>query len=178
MLQGTNSIDTRIQFTTHYLQDIAINAKLNDITRGVVQDINQLCQCGLSAERITESAFQCFENSDQQVTFRARLHGASQVTSSQLVAYLETFVAQTDSTIAVQHLCLDVDNSCPVVINSFGDPQCTSKTTADSTTAIIGGVVAVIVVMILAVTVIIIIIIVAFITRSRSARSSIHQDVG
>ena len=167
-----------IQFTAHYLQDITINAKLNDITHGVVQDVNQLCQCGLSTERITEGAFQCFENSDQQVTFRARLHGTSQVTSSQLVAYLETFVAETDSTIAVQHLRLDVDRSCPVVINSFGDPQCTSTTTADSTAAIIGGVVAVIVVMILAVTVIVIITIVAFITRSCSAKSFIHQDVG
>ena len=157
---------------------MAINAKLNDIPHGVVQDINQLCQCGLSAERITESAFQCFENSDQQVTFRARLHGTAQVTSSQLLTYLETFVSQTDSTIAVQGLRLDVDRSCPVVINSFGDPQCTSTTTADNTAAIIGGVVAVIVVMILAVTVIIIITIVAFVIRSRSARSSIHQDVG
>ena len=145
-----------IQFTTHYLQGITINAKLNDITHGVVQDINELCQCGLSAEHITKGAFQCFENSEQQVTFRARLHGTAQVTSSQLVAYLEIFVSQTDSTIAVQHLRLNVDRSCPVVINTFGDPQCTSTTIANNTAIVSSGVVAVIVIIILAVTVIVI----------------------
>ena len=127
----------------------------------MVQNINQHCQCGLSAECITEGAFQCFENSEQQVTFRARLHGTSEVTSSQLVAYLETYFAEVDSTIAIQGVRLDVDKSCPLVINSFSDLQCTTATTSDSTTtmaaqsdntaAIIGGVVAVIVVVTIAV---------------------------
>ena len=165
------------------MQGIATSAKLTDITNEVVQNINQRCQCGLSAEGITEGAFQCFENSDQQVTFRARLHGTAQVTSSQLVAYLEIFVSQRDSTIAVQGLRLDVDRSCSVVINSFGDPQCTTATTSDSTTtvaaqsdtvAIIGGVVAVIVVV--AVTIIIVALIAVFVTRSRRAKFSVHQD--
>ena len=50
-------------YSKYYLQCIATSAKLNDIVDGVVQNINQLCQCGLSAERITEST------SEQQVTF-------------------------------------------------------------------------------------------------------------
>ena len=108
-------------YSKRYLQGIATSAKLNDIINGVVQDINQLCQCGLSAERITESAFQCFENSEQ-VTFRARLRGTGQASSSQLIAHLQTFVAQADSTIAVQGVHLDVDGSCSIVVNSFGDP--------------------------------------------------------
>ena len=124
------------------MQGIATTAKLNDITNEVVQNINQRCECRLSAEHITDGAFQCFESSDQQVTFRARLHGTAQVTSSQLVAYLEIFVSRTDSTIAVQGLRLDVDRSCSIVINSFGDPQCSATSpssltmfTSDSTTA-------------------------------------------
>ena len=160
----------------------------------MVQIINQRCQCGLSVECILEDAFQCFENSDQQVTFRARLCGTAQTNTSLLLEHLETFVSQTDSTIAVQGVRLDVDSSCSVVINSFGDPQCTITTTSDSTAAspsvttpmttldstttvvsqaIVGGVVAVIVVV--AVT---IIAIAAMITRSRRAKSSVHQDVG
>ena len=150
----------------------------------MVQIINQRCQCGLSAECITEGAFQCFENLDQQVTFRARLSGTAQTNTSLLLAHLENFVFQTDSTIAVEGVRLDVDSSCSVVINSFGDPQCTITTTLDSTTtmaaqsdtaAIVGGVVAVIVVV--AVT-IIIIAIAAMITRSRRAKFSVPQDVG
>ena len=83
------------------MQGIATSAKLTDIANAIIQNINQHCQCGLSGESITDGAFQCFENSDQQVTFRARLHGTAQVTSSQLLAYLEIFVSQADSTIAV-----------------------------------------------------------------------------
>ena len=183
----------------YHLQGIDRNAKLNDITNAVVQIINQRCQCGLSAECITEGAFQCFENSDQQVTFRARLCGTAQTNTSLLLAHLETFVSQTDSTIAVQGVRLDVDSSCSVVINSFGDPQCTITTTSDrtaaspsvttlmttsdstttmaaqsdNTAAIIGAVIAVIVVV--AVT-IIIIAIAAMITRSRRGKYSVPQD--
>ena len=150
----------------------------------MVQNINQRCQCGLSAECITEGAFQCFENSELQVTFRARLCGTAQSNTSLLLAHLETFVTQTGSTIAVQGVRLDVDSSCSVVINSFGDPQCTITTTSDSTTtvavqsdtaAIVGGVVAVIVVVAVAV---VIIAIATLITRSRRARFSVPQDVG
>ena len=137
-------IDHDIFILEYYLQGIDRNAKLNDITNAVVQNVNQRCQCGLSAECITEGAFQCFENSDQQVTFRARLCGTAQTNTSLLLAHLKTFVSQTDSTIAVQGVRLDVDSSCPVFIHSFGDPQCTITTTSDSTAAIIGGVVAVI----------------------------------
>ena len=182
-------------YSKYYLQGIATSAKLNDIINGVIQDINQQCQCGLSTERITESAFQCFENSVQQVTFRARLRGTGQASSSQLIAHLQTFVAQPDSTIAVQGLRLDVDGSCSIVINSFRDPQCTTAspsvitpmTTSDSmatmtpqsdnTAAIIGGVVAVVIAMTLAAT-LAIIAIVAFVTKSRKRQFTIHQNVG
>ena len=157
-----------------YLQGIATSEKLSDIADAVVQNINQLCQCELSVEYITESAFQCFANSEQQVTFRARLHGIAQVTSSQLIAYLGTFVFRTDSTIAVQGLRLDVDSSCSIAINTFGDPQCpTATTTSDSTAVIIGGVIAVIVVVVVAVTVIVIAIAVI---KSRRASFSLYQD--
>ena len=165
------------------MQGIATSAKLNDITNAVVLNINQHCHCGLGAEYINEGAFQCFESSEQQVTVRARLHGTSQVTSLQLLSYLEIFVARSGSTIAVQGLRLDVDSSCPVVINYFGDPQCSVATTSDSTTtgaaesdtvAIIGGVVAVIVVV--AVTVIIVALIAGFVTRGHRAKFSVHQD--
>ena len=149
----------------------------------MVQNINQLCQCGLSTEYITESAFQCFPNSEQQVTFRARLHGTARVTSSQLIGYLEAFVSRTDSTIAVQGLRLDVDSSCSIAINTFGDPQCTTTTTTsesiateaalpDNTAAIVGGVVAVIVIVV--VTVIITIAIVVM--KSRRGSFSLHRD--
>ena len=146
----------------------------------MVQNTEQLCQCRFSAEHITGDAFQCFANSEQQVTFRARLHGTAQATSSQLLTNLETWVAQVDSTIAVQGVRLDVDNSCPLAINSFGDPECAEDVTLttepaqlDSSGAIVGGVVPVLVVIILAVTLVVIAILV---TKNRRAGFSIDQD--
>ena len=140
----------------------------------MVQNTEQLCQCRFSAEHITGDAFQCFANSEQQVTFRARLHGTAQATSSQLLTNLETWVAQVDSTIAVQGIRLDVDNSCPLAINNFGDPECaTEPAQLDSSGAIVGGVVSVLVVITSAVTLVVIAILVI---RNRKAGFSIDQD--
>ena len=142
-----------------------------DIIDAVVQNTEQLCLCGLGVQHITEKVFQCFANSEQWVTFRATLHGTTQATSSQLLTNIETWVAQTDTTIAIQGVRLHVDRSCLITISTFGDPECATvvptsnsdegTSTAEpaqsnNTGAIVGGVVTVLVVIILAVTVIVI----------------------
>ena len=109
------------------------------------------------------------------MTFRARFHGTAQVTNSQLIAYLGTSVFRTDSTIAVQGLCLDVDSSCSIAINIFGDPQHAITTAFDSTAAMISGVIALIVVVIVVVAVTVIII-ANSVFRSRRTSLSLYQD--
>ena len=141
----------------------------------MVQNTERFCQCGLSAERITDYAFQCFPNSDQQVTFRARVHETAHATSSQPIEDIQQWV-NTGTSIAVQGVRMNID-ICPVAISSFEDPQCLDEmsqpttpsemTTSDSTTtdtalldttdntaAIVGGVVAVILIFAMTVTVI------------------------
>ena len=156
------------------MQGIARDTKLRNITNAVVRNINQLCQCGLSSDCITESTFQCFQNSEQQVTFRARLHGTTPPSISELLGHLRTFVSQTGSTIAVQGVSLDVDSSCPVAINTFNDPGCLPPTIApsDNTAAIIGGVVAVVVVM-----AVVIIVFAILVANHHRTKLSTHQDV-
>ena len=155
----------------------------------MVQNIDELCQCGFNAEYITDYAFQCFPNSDQQVTFRARLHETAHATSSQLIKDIEQWVNRGTS-IAVQGVRVNVD-ICPVVIYSFEDPQCldemsqpttpsemmpsTEKALLDTTAAIVGGVVAVMIGLILAVTVIVIAVLV---TKNRKYKYPTDQDVG
>jgi len=143
------------------MQGVATNAKLNDITNVVVQNTEQLCQCGLSADHITEDAFQCFANSEQQVTFRARMHGTAQATSSQLLRNIETWVAQMDSTIAIQGVRLHIDDSCLLAISTFSDPECTTvaPTSIFDNVALFAGTIAggvVIVLVALAMTIIVI----------------------
>ena len=152
----------------------------------MVQNTGRLCQCGFNAEYITDYAFQCFPNSDQQVTFRARLHETVHATSVQLIQDIEQWVNRGTS-IAVQGVRINVD-ICPVVITSFEDLQCldemsqpttpskmmpsTETALLDTTAAIVGGVVAV---MILAVTVIVITVL---LTKNHKYKYPTDQDVG
>ena len=174
------------------------NAKRSDIIAAVVQNTESLCQCGFDAEHITEDAFQCFPNSDRQVTFRARLRETTHATSIQLIEDTQQWV-NTEIPVAVQGVRVNID-ICPVAITSFQDPQCpeatqptfdttqtnsTMLTTSNSTTtetallyttvAIVGGVVAVMIVLILAMTFIVIAVLV---TKNRKNKYSIDQDVG
>ena len=139
----------------------------------MVQNTERLCQCGFNAAYITDYAFQCFPNSDQQVTLRAKLHGTAPTTSSQLIEGIQQWV-KTGTSIAVQGVRMNID-ICPVAISSFEDPQCldepTSQSDFSSTAAIVGGVVTV--VLIFAVTVIII---AALVTKNRKYKYSIDQD--
>ena len=160
----------------------------------MVQNTERLCQCGFNAEHITEDAFQCFPNSDRQVTFRARLRETTHATSIQLIEYIQQWV-NTEIPVAVQGVRVNID-ICPVAITSFQDPQCpeatqptfdttqttsTMLTTSNSTTtetttaAIVGGVVAVMIVLILAMTFIVIAVLV---TKNRKNKYSTDQDVG
>ena len=119
------------------------SAKLSDVIAAVVQNTERLCQCGFNAEYITDSAFHCFPNynsvpnsvpnSDQRVTFRARLHETVHATSVQLIEYIQQWVNTTEISIVVQGVRLDID-MCPVVITSFRDPQCPETTQSTSVT--------------------------------------------
>ena len=97
----------------------------------MVQNTERLCQCGFNAEYITEYAFQCFPESDQQVTFRARLHETAHATSVQLIQDVEVWV-NTGTSIAVQGVRINID-MCPVVISSFEDPQCLEEMSQPTT---------------------------------------------
>ena len=147
----------------------------------MAQNTERLCQCGFNAEQITDYAFQCFSNSDQQVTFRARLHGTAPATSSQLIEDIQQWL-NTKTPVAVQGVRVNVD-TCPVTITSFEDPKCldvttqstSNSTTTDNTVAIVGGAVAVILILILAVTVMAIAVCV---TKNRKYKYPTDQDVG
>ena len=115
------------------------------MTTTVQENAENICQCGFSLQHISDSAFECFSNPDE-VTFRARLQGTAQASSSQLVNYIEQW-STTDVTIAVQGLRLRVDSSCSIAISSFSDPECETEqqqqpTSGSNLPAIIGGAVA------------------------------------
>ena len=114
------------------------------MTTTVQESAENICQCGFSLQHISDSAFECFSNPDE-VTFRARLQGTAQASSTKLVNYIEQW-STTDVTIGVQGLRLRVDSSCSIAISSFSDPECETErqqpTSDSSLPAILGGGVA------------------------------------
>ena len=109
--------------------------------------------------------------------FRAKLHGTAQATSSQLLTNIVTWVAQMDSTIAIQGVRLHVDSSCLIAISTFSDPECTrvapTSNSALTAGAIVGGVVVILVILAVIITVISVLVI-----KNRKAGSSIAQVKG
>ena len=113
--------------------------------------MDEVCQCGFSSANFRNvgitAAFQCFEKSPTTVTFRGEIGAALRANTSQVISYMEQWVA-TNPTIVVQNTRLRIDSSCNVKIDSFNDPECDSMTSTmndgskSNTAAItVGGVV-------------------------------------
>ena len=113
--------------------------------------MDEICQCGFSRETFqnvdTTAVFQCFDISPTAVTFRGEIGVALTANSSQVISYMEQWVAM-NPTIVIQSSRISVDGNCNVKINSFNDPECGSMTstmsdgsatTSANTGAIVGG---------------------------------------
>ena len=90
------------------------------------------------------------------MTFRARLHGTAQVTSSQLLVYIEQWKAR-GVTIAVQGVRLSVDRACILGVSAFDDLECEVPSSVNA--AIIGSVVAVAVLLIVVAGIVIVVVV-------------------
>ena len=136
-----------------------------------MEELNELCQCGVSSDNIDGALFHCFDPSSLYVTYRARLSGTPETDGQTLVSYLENWVSGGPS-ISVQSILMRIDSDCPV---TFNDAECAetpvsqSSTSTDNTAAIIGGVVAVVV------TVPVLIFALALVWRGCHGKLSIHK---
>ena len=139
-------------------------------------EIETLCQCGFTIQHLSDSEFQCLTDLSE-VTFRARLHGTAQATSSELIGYIEQWIAGGGS-ILVERVRHFTDSTChPVEISGFSDPECgttTDDTRSDNSAAIIGGVVvAVVLIIAIAISVIVIVILVL---KNRRASITLQKE--
>ena len=87
--------------------------------------MDDLCQCRFSGKTFhdTTATFQCFNNSPTAVTFRGEIGSTMGAYSSQVISYMEQWVA-TSPTIVVQSSRLRIDGDCNVKIESFNDTEC------------------------------------------------------
>ncbi len=158
-------------------QTVDADAKLEDIRNQLQDKADGLCSCGLTPQHITLEEFRCFSSSDK-VTYRARLRGTASATSTEILGYLEDWIASGTASVVVQRVRLDIDSSCsPVVINTFDAPECTGGETSSSdkadnssVTAVIGGVFTLL--LIIAITVIVIVVCLVLRRRRRASKST------
>ena len=137
--------------------------KIEAVTSGITSGVDELCQCGFTHDTIHNTGFQCFDESPTAVTFRAEIMALPTANISQLLGYIEQWVATQPSILVVDSI-LSIDSSCTVAIDNLNDPECneTTSTTTDSpnttdttdstdtTTSLIGGIVGGIVAMLIA----------------------------
>ena len=155
-----------------YIQNNA-NGIINDVTTELTKAIQGLCGCGFNHDHISNSFVQCFSESPQQITFRAKLNQTSQSSTVDLVLYIEQWITNLGS-LVVQGTLLQLNSTCPLVIaDQFVASECplpltmvqpTTETTAppvnsqsDNTGAIVGGVVALVLGLALIIAVVIIV---------------------
>ena len=124
------------------LQINSTEQTLGDITSAVVKELTESCaKCGISSDIIDRQSFACFPESPTHVTFRARLEGSSERSSSFFILLLESWVSG-GATINVTGVLMTVDAECSVAISSLSEEKCStvsSTSSTDNRAAIIGG---------------------------------------
>ena len=107
----------------HCLEWTSSHANINYLTSLITEGIEEKCQCGFAESHITEGRFLCFSQTENHVTFRARLFENSQISLNQLVLYLEEWIAETD-TVLIQGGYLGINKSCDSLIPHAQSPEC------------------------------------------------------
>ena len=149
--------------------------KLEDITSAVVEELNELCQCGVTSDNIDGANFHCFDPSSFYVTYRARLSSTPDTDGHTLVSYLEKWVSGGPS-IPIQSIRMRIDSDCSVAVEGFDSGECDqtpsqSSTSTDNTAATIGFTMVVVILL-----VIVAVLIFALVWSRRHGNLCIHKS--
>ena len=100
------------------------------VTNVFIQKVERFCDCGFNT---TEVMLHCSSNLDKAATYRARLADSS------FLPAIQNWI-HDDGTLQIQNVLIEVDKSCPVVIVTYTDSECTNLYDKNSsTTVIVGG---------------------------------------
>ena len=145
---------------------------LNDIIEAVVTRTNQLCQCELVEDQITDTSLTC-DKDPNAITFRAAMLGNDNAGCDVIVNGLEQWVTTADTVLTAQSTELTTNIDCPVGISSFSDVYCDVDVSAVER-ARITRIVAptVIVIVVVAVCVVILIVVAVFLSLRRRKKTT------
>ena len=88
-----------------------------------MNEVQRRCQCPFPANRITNAAFRCFPESPEAVTYRAFIHATLQVSTTDLVGFLQEWVA-SGASVVFQAQLLSADKTCAVATPSLNENEC------------------------------------------------------
>ncbi len=153
--------------------------KTDDITALLVQGVTTLCTCGLNSTFLSNAFLKCFADSPQHVTYRATLLSSSELSTSEVLEYIEKWIRSTSSVI-IQNLHLNLNATCPTVIDDFNSLECSVRvpSSAMNNTAvyiIVGSVIASIIIIL--VLIVVVAVVVATIKKHRSTTSVTSENI-
>ena len=121
-------IQVHLHGTLHCMDwtEVFTSMKLKELATDLLTFIEQGCNCSFPSTFITRSRFICHPPPHPQhhVTYRASIAPTGQLNRTELEAVLREWLA-VHRAILLQGELLSVDNTCPIIINSFDDEQCT-----------------------------------------------------
>ena len=101
--------------------------KLSDMIEHVTLQLNELCNCDLTAEYIADKRLICNPDQPGEVILQGRIVTITEKNSTDLLMMLQEWVLDKP-TIVVQGVQLKVDPECSVELENLGDTECRSPT--------------------------------------------------
>ena len=107
-----------------HMQDENAPQKISDIRTGLLTHLNSQCLCNLTTSHITNEELSCRQGLQDQISYRARILGANTYSAAGLVQLLQAWVGTGTASIKVGLPRLEVDPSCPVILDNLLAPDC------------------------------------------------------
>ena len=109
--------------------------KIQSISEQVATIINRECHCQITAAYITSAKLSCDPQETTDVIFRARLSSTPKVSDTNMINFLHNWIMSGIASLTIQHVDLDVDSACDILIDSFSDPVCSKAPPITFTTS-------------------------------------------
>lgn len=149
----------------------------NDIIQAVVSRTNQVCQCELMDDQITDSSLTC-DKDPNAITFRAAMLGNDNANCTVIVNRLEQWVTTADTKLTTQGTELTTNIDCPVSITSFSDEYCDVDVSAAERARVTRIVAPTVVIIVVVVVCVVILIVVAVFLSLRRRRKTTYEVFG
>ncbi|XP_064388769.1 uncharacterized protein LOC135336822 isoform X2 [Halichondria panicea] len=111
--------------------------RLKTIKDAIINEINELCSCDVTADHLQNSVFSCADGLVDQVVYRARIIGSDSYNAQDLVSLIQAWVNSDDAMIIAGFFRFNVDASCITSLDTLRSPDCEIGQVTTSPTEIV-----------------------------------------